>query len=631
MAGTLEDIQLPREVWLMIFRKLPFRDLFNVVLVSKTWLDMGGDPILWKRFKMVKNCRDLHMLEDAVGITRLSSLSCLELKASAKEGIVLDDHIDIISQTNIKKMRFLNCNLNFVNPGKIAALFNHLESLELEDTVLTESQADMIFNTMAQHTKLKDLKLSTPLSEEISISLLAPELLGAALNKLEVLHLRWVVFEQGFWETFFQMMCAETNLKELLFEYQGLQNVPPKVFSAALNKLQIVDLSQIDVDHSQCRALIEVIARGTRIEQLDISSNNLATLDPYILAEAVNRLKKVDISNTNLTSFQIECLLKGINFDSKLKNLDIDQNRLIKISPDLLASAVNNLEGVVLSKLTTVQTARLFDVMSKFSNLTHLSIQDVSFLGNTETGPILSYNVDLEDLQNPGLNELGVDEDMIARAINNLTSVDLSFGSFNESQAQKIFNLMSNKTCLKEIFLQQCDLISVNHLILSKAIIKLEKVFLHSANLSKSQILSIFSQLKEKTNIKDFDLSNNDLSLIQPATMADVVYKLEKVFLTDATLTVDQLLAIFNKIAENPSYSNLLLLDVTRNDVSEIDEALLQRVKKAVDNFNFDSNNEMNMVQTIDYEDSEENYSDEDGDNVYDDTEDETSDDNEEN
>ena len=172
---------------------------------------MGEDPLLWKNFKMVKNCRNLDTLEEAVGISRLSSLSSLELKANAREGIVLDAHIDVITRTNVKNIRLLNCNLNFVDPEKISALFNNLQSLELEDTVLTESQAHMIFNTMAQQTKLKELKLSTPLSEEISISLLPPELLGAALNKLEVLHLRWVIFEQGFWETFFQMMCAETN------------------------------------------------------------------------------------------------------------------------------------------------------------------------------------------------------------------------------------------------------------------------------------------------------------------------------------------------------------------------------------------------------------------------------------
>lgn len=622
MSSYFEEILLPREIWLMIFEKLPFRDLFNVVLVSKNWLDIGEDPLLWKNFKMVKSCRSLDSLEDALGISRLSSLSYLELKASVKEGIVLNDHIEVISKTNIKSMRMLNCNLSYANPEMISALFNNFKSLELEDTVLTEAQAEMIFTTMAQQTMLKELKLSTPLSEEISISLLAPELLGAAFNKLEVLHLRWVIFDQGFWETFFQMMCADTNLRELLFEYQGLHNVPPKVFSAALNKLQIVDLSQIDVDHSQCRALIEAIARDTKIEHLDISSNNLATIDPDILAEAVNKLRKVDISNTNLTSCQIERILKGINFDSKLKDLDIDQNRLIKISPDLLASAANNLERVVLSKLTTVQTARIFDVMSKFSTLKHLSIQDVSFLGNSDNA------LDWEDGQNPGLNQYGVDENMIAKAINKLTSVDLSFGSFNNNQAQAIFEAMADKTCLKELFLQQCDLISVNPSIVCKAITKLHKVFLHSANLSKSQIFSLFLKMNEKSNIKDFDLSNSDLSLIEPAIIANVVYKLEKVFLTDAILTTDQLTAIFTRIADNPSYSNLLLLDVTRNDVSQIDEKLLENVKKAVHNFNYDSHNEMNMVQTIDDEDSEENYSEEDGDNVYNDTEDETSEDN---
>jgi len=600
----------------MIFEKLPFRDLFNVVLVSKTWLDIAEDPLLWKKFKMVKNCRSLDSIEDALSISRLSAMSFLELQASAKEGIVLDEHIETISKTNVKNLKMLNCNLNYVDPEKVSALFNNFETLDLEDTVLTESQADLIFNTMVQNTNLKELRLSTPLSEEVNISLLSPELLGAAFNKLEVLHLRWVIFDQGFWETFFQMMCTETNLKELLFEYQGLNNVPPKIFSSALNKLRIVDLSQIDVDHSQCSALIEAISRDTKIDNLDISSNNLSSVDPDILAEAVNKLRKIDISNTNLTSCQIERIFKGINFESKLKDLDIDQNRLFKISPDLLASAANNLERVVLSKLTTLQTARFFDVMSKYSTLTNVSIQDLSFLGNPDNA------LDWEDKASPGLNQLGVDEDMIAKAINKLTSMDLSFASFNRNQADKIFEAMAHKTNLKELFLQQCELLFVNPATLCKAITNLQKVFLHSANLSKSQITSLISQMSVKTSLKDFDLSNSDLSSIAPDTLADVVYNLEKVFLTDTNITPVQVQAIFTKISENPNYSNLLLLDVTRNDISHIEEKLLESVKKAVNNFSYDCNNEMNMVQTLD-DDSEENYSEEDGDNVYDDTEDE--------
>ena len=90
----------------------------------------------------------------------------------------------------------------------------------------------------------------------------------------------------------------------------------------------------------------------------------------------LNKVRKVDISDTNLTTNQVEQILRGIG-TSKLQDLDIDQNNLKEISPELLATAVNSLDRVVISKLSLEQTERLFDTLSKFSSLKNLSAQDI--------------------------------------------------------------------------------------------------------------------------------------------------------------------------------------------------------------------------------------------------------------
>ena len=77
--------------------------------------------------------------------------------------------------------------------------------------------------------------------------------------------------------------------------------------------------------------------------------NNISSVEPTLLADALNKLETVGLSGTSLTIEQAEALFTAISGGTQLKCLDIAENNLDMVEPTLLATAVRKLETVDLS------------------------------------------------------------------------------------------------------------------------------------------------------------------------------------------------------------------------------------------------------------------------------------------
>ena len=69
---------LPSEVLLKIFQHLPYRDLNNLVLVSRRFRYLAEDPLLWRNYHFgltSKLCQEAAQLECVLAVRRLASIS----------------------------------------------------------------------------------------------------------------------------------------------------------------------------------------------------------------------------------------------------------------------------------------------------------------------------------------------------------------------------------------------------------------------------------------------------------------------------------------------------------------------------------------------------------------------------
>ena len=118
---------------------------------------------------------------------------------------------------------------------------------------------------------------------------------------------------------------------------------------------------------------------------LDISNNNLSSVNPEILASAVITLTNITMHNNHLTFGQVlsiftQCAAK----ETRLKNLSIGNSKLAELDKELVAVALNNLEEVNLDEcdMTGNQiNSTLKLCMEKESKLMNLSFENQDLTG----------------------------------------------------------------------------------------------------------------------------------------------------------------------------------------------------------------------------------------------------------
>ena len=69
---------LPSEVLLKIFQYLPYRDINNLILVSRRFRQLAGDPLLWSNFHFQlhsKLCQEAAQLDRVLRVRRLANIS----------------------------------------------------------------------------------------------------------------------------------------------------------------------------------------------------------------------------------------------------------------------------------------------------------------------------------------------------------------------------------------------------------------------------------------------------------------------------------------------------------------------------------------------------------------------------
>ena len=171
---------------------------------------------------------------------------------------------------------------------------------------------------------------------------------------------------------------------------------------------------------------------------------------------------------------------------------------------------------------------------------------------------------------------------VLTQAVSRLEKVQLRFCKLSPSHLKSLLNQMADGKCfkLKHLNLSYNDMCRVPSELLVAAIQRLERVNLGGSALTTEQLHSLFSDLAEGncSKLKHLDLNNNDMSQIPSELLVAATQRLESVDFIQSRLTTEQLMALYEMVAERMSGS-LKEIIIIAIDLSMVPSSLIQRAK----------------------------------------------------
>eukprot|EP00092_Neocalanus_flemingeri_P034649 GFUD01037691.1.p1 GENE.GFUD01037691.1~~GFUD01037691.1.p1 ORF type:complete len:275 (-),score=48.55 GFUD01037691.1:265-1002(-) len=209
---------------------------------------------------------------------------------------------------------------------------------------------------------------------------------------------------------------------------------------------------------------------------------------------------------------------------TRLTNICLYSQNLEHVKPQDLAQSLNNLEDLALyyCQLTKQQVAEIFTVMNKETRIKKLLL----YIGEN------SYT--------------SVDCRAFAQGVNKLQEFAISgnpsLWDYNmmHDLMKAMFAQCAVQTNLKTLVLPSLDLSFVDPVVLAKCLNKMQNVYLCGTKLTKQQLVEVFINMDQETNLKQLNLLHNDLSDVNPDTLARCIANLETVNISMKKMTKEQ-------------------------------------------------------------------------------------------
>eukprot|EP00090_Calanus_glacialis_P034207 TRINITY_DN57272_c0_g1_i1.p1 TRINITY_DN57272_c0_g1~~TRINITY_DN57272_c0_g1_i1.p1 ORF type:complete len:292 (-),score=62.66 TRINITY_DN57272_c0_g1_i1:92-967(-) len=227
---------LPQEVLFSVFKFLSFADLRRVLLVCQHWREVGEDPVLWKKLKLV--VEKPVMLGSVLSIPRLACVEHLEVNGygySGSPAVIDADNAEFILKSKVSKLTLKHCDVSKVTSEDLDKLINNLVSLVLWQTVLNKVQISGIFHSVMKSQRLKELDIGY---SYIDLANIDPEILAASLNRVKKVNLGHTKLSANQLNTLFKYISSETMIKNLDIGYRDLGGIQTEILKSALKNLE---------------------------------------------------------------------------------------------------------------------------------------------------------------------------------------------------------------------------------------------------------------------------------------------------------------------------------------------------------------------------------------------------------
>jgi len=277
----METVVLPTEMMERVFRLLPPRDLKAVVLVCRWWRKVGEAPALWAwvcfRVGYTRPERDDGSLFEMMDSRRLQAMRRMEVSSGVSDELLQA----VVNHPGLKEIQIgWIPTFSSVNPHLFGQALAQLEEVQLFGANVSVQQVAAICTAMSGNSNLKKLNLSNNL-------------------------LNW---DQS------EMPIVDAN-----------------ILAQAVSKLEEVGLQYTTMNLQQVEAIFAALNTSSHLKVLDITGNDLSSVDPDVLARVVSKLETADISNTFLTEQQMDRILTKSILHTNLKELDMRHNGIVDL------------------------------------------------------------------------------------------------------------------------------------------------------------------------------------------------------------------------------------------------------------------------------------------------------------
>jgi len=178
-------------------------------------------------------------------------------------------------------------------------------------------------------------------------------------------------------EELLQAVVRHPGLRVMQVQYSNLSSVDhlSGLLAQAVTKMEEAVLLTYTTPQ-QVTAICNAMTGSYRLKTLDLSYNDLSSVDANILAQAVTKLEEVGLRETKMTHKQKKAIFAALDTTSHLKILRIGDTSLSCVDPDVLARVANKLETVSMryTNLTEQQMTRILTQSLLTTNLKELSM-----------------------------------------------------------------------------------------------------------------------------------------------------------------------------------------------------------------------------------------------------------------
>ena len=152
-----------------------------------------------------------------------------------------------------------------------------------------------------------------------------------------------------------------SQLSKLTLKHCDLTELDFDSFSSVLSKLRVLSLWQVQMSAEQVSLMFNVLARGSKLVELDIAYSylDLQLLQTPTFVKALNKIRTVNLGHTKVTSQQLKSLMEKMSRKTLIRSLDVGYRDLSLISHDVIKAATRKLQGTNICPVKFITTPYL--------------------------------------------------------------------------------------------------------------------------------------------------------------------------------------------------------------------------------------------------------------------------------